>query len=156
MSTFDAAAFEQMTIEQANETKSTPVPEGDFEANIDSVRIKSIAISKGDRAGQEVPILEITWHIRDDDGKLKKELNRDKVTVRQDLWLDVTESGALAFGPNNNVALGRVRQAVGLNKPGKPFTFKMLEGQGPAMIHVSQEHRDDLTYNRVTRVQEVA
>ena len=155
MSTFDPAAFEQMTIDQANETKSTPVPEGDFRAIIDSVRIKTISIKNGERAGQEVPILEVIYDIDDEDGKLKEELNRDKVTVRQDIWLDVNESGALAFGPNTNVQLGKLRDAVGLNKPGKTFAFKMLEGQGPLMIHVTQDSKDDLTFNRVPRVSKI-
>lgn len=151
--TFDPAVFENLVVEGANETKSTPVPEGDYAAIIDAVRVKSIDISKGDRAGQTVPILEVTWHILDEDGKLGELLNRDKVTVRQDIWLDIV-NGGLAFGPNLNLALGRLREALDLNKPNKPFTFKMLEGQGPATITVGQRTQESSgdVFNQVNRV----
>lgn len=154
MSTFDAAAFENTVIEESNETKTTPVPEGDYPSIVDKVRIKTITISKGDRMGQTVPILEVMYHILDEDNKLKELLNRDKVTVRQDLWLQVTEDGRLAFGPNQNVDLGRLREATGLNKPGRPFTFGMLEGCGPVMVSVTQDARADTgdVYNKVPRV----
>jgi len=155
MSTFDPAAFESMTIDQANETKTTPVPEGDYRGIVESVKIDTVAISKGERAGKTVPVLKIIYELEDDTGKLKELLNRDKVTVRQDIWLDVTDSGALAFGPNLNVGLGRVRDACGFNKPGKAFSFKMLEGAGPVIVHVTQEARDADIYNRVPRISKV-
>lgn len=153
MSAFDVAAFENQIVEGANETKTTPVPEGDYNATIDTARVKSIAITRGERAGQEVPVLEVNYHLHDDTGELNKLLNRDKVTVRQDIWLDVNEHGSLAFGPNLNVQLGRLREAVGLNQPGRPFTFKMLEGQGPLVISVSHDTRENGdVYNRVQNV----
>lgn len=153
MSTFDPQAFENMVIEQSNETKSTPVPEGDYKTIIDSVNVKSVKIKSGDREGQEVPVLQVVYQILDEDGTLAKQLNMDKITVRQDVWLDVSESGTLAFGPNQNVRLGKLRDAVGLNQPNKPFSFKMLEGQGPLLIGVGLDIRDDLAYNRVNSVQ---
>ena len=105
-----------------------------------------------ERAGTTVPILEVMWQIMDDSGKLKELLNRDKIVVRQDIWLDVTD-GALSFGPNLNVGLGRLREAVGLNKPGKPFSFKMIEGQGPVRISVTQKVQDSGdVYNNVSKV----
>lgn len=154
MSTFDAALFENMVIEGANETHSTPVPEGDYTAIIDKVQISSIEIKNGDRAGQTVPILNVTYHIMDDDGALAAQLNRDKITVRQMIWLDVTDKGTLAFGPNQNLGLGRVREAAGLNNPNKPFAFKQLEGQGPVRIAVTHRTDDErgLTYDQVSRV----
>lgn len=153
MSAFDVSAFENQIVEGANETKTTPVPENDYHATIDSARVKAIAISKGERAGQEVPVLEVVYHLHDDTGELNKLLNREKVTVRQDIWLDVNEQGGLAFGPNLNVQLGRLREAVGLNQPGRAFTFKMLEGQGPLIITVTHDTRDNGdVYNRVQNV----
>lgn len=142
MSTFDPAVFEQMTIDQANETESTPIPEGDYQGIIDSQAITGITLNRGERAGQVVPILRVTYEL-DVPEEVKKELNRDKVLARQDIWLDVTENGSLSFGPNTNLGLGRLRDAVGLNKPGVPFSFGMLEGQGPVMVHISHRHTDD-------------
>ena len=154
MSTFDPVAFESMVIDEANETTVTPVPEGVYEGLIDSVRVKGIELQRGERAGQTVPILEVTWMLTDEDGKLKKLLNREKVTVRQDLWLDVNDQGGLSFGPNQNVKLGQLRELCGLNKPGKPFSFKMLEGQGPFAVHVQVTVNEEQgkTYDKVTNV----
>lgn len=154
MSTFDPAAFEAMVIEEANETKTTPVPEGDYPGLIQSAKVSMIAIKNGERAGTEVPILNILWDLTDEDGKLKEELNRDKIMVRQDIWLDVNEHGGLAFGPNQNVGLGRLREAVGMNKPGKPFSFQMLEGAGPCLVHVKLQLREDTGdySNRVPKI----
>ena len=147
--TFDAAVFEQMVIDQANETKTTPVPVGDYEAMIDKVRVKSVKLSKGDRAGTEVPILEVTFHI--DDDKVAEQLNRDKVLSRMDIWLDV-EGGALAVGPNKNVRLGRLREAVGMNKPGKSFSFMQLEGAGPVKVQVNHRTVNEDVYDEVVGV----
>lgn len=154
MSTFDVQAFENQIIEEANETKTTPVPEGVYTGLVDSQRIKTISPSKGPNEGKELPVLEVTWVIDDEDGKLAEELNRDKVTVRQDIWLDVSDSGGLAFGPNQNVGLGRLREALGLNKPGKAFSFGMLEGQGPAQVHVGQREQADTgdIFNTVPKI----
>lgn len=151
-STFDPAAFEGLIIDEANETKTTPVPEGDYRGIIESVKVDAIDIQRGERAGQKVPILKVTYELEDDTGKLKELLNREKVTVRQDIWIDLNENGGIAFGPNLNVGLGRLREAVGLNKPGKAFSFKMLEGAGPVIVHVTQETRDADVFNRVPRV----
>lgn len=157
MSTFDVNAFENTVIEESNETKTTPVPEGTFPGLVDSQRIKTIKVKNGPREGQELPILEVTYELTDDDGKLKEVLNRDKVTVRQDIWLDINDSGGLAFGPNQNVALGRLREATGLNAPGRPFSFGMLEGQGPVMIHVTQFANSDTgdIFNRIPKVEKI-
>ena len=156
MSTFDPQAFEEMVFEEANETKFTPIPEGVYEAIVDSVRIKAIDIKKGDRAGTTAPILEVVYEILSDD--LKKELNREKVVVRHDIWLDVNENGSLSFGPNHNVQLGRLREACGLNKPGKPFSFQMLQGQGPLKVTVAVKvnMEADVAYNNVIQVQRAA
>ncbi len=154
-STFDPTAFEEMTIDQSNEVKMTPVPEGDYRGIIQGVKIDSVSISKGDRAGQTVPVLKVTYELEDDTGKLKELLNRDKITVRQDIWLDISDNGSLAFGPNLNVGLGRLRDACNMNKPGKPFSFKMLEGAGPVIVHVIQDTRDEDVYNRVPKVSRV-
>jgi hypothetical protein len=158
MSTFDPAAFEAMVIDEANETKTTPVPDGDYPGLIHKAQVSTITIKSGERAGTEVPILNITWELTDEDGKLAEELNREKVFVRQDIWLDVNEHGGLAFGPNQNVALGRLREAVGMNRKGQSFSFPMLEGAGPCMVHVKTEARQDTgdIINRVPRVSKLA
>lgn len=152
MSTFDPVAFENMTIDQSNETKTTPLPEGDYRGLVSGVKIKTVKLSKGERAGQEQPVLEVVYDLEDPTGgKILEELNRDKIQVRQDIWLDV-DNGTLAFGPNLNVQLGRLRDAVGQNKAGKPWAFKMLEGAGPVMVHVTHRTVNEDVYSQVSKI----
>jgi len=150
-STFDPAAFENQIIDQGNETVMTPVPEGEYRGFIKSVRVKAVTT----QARGDVPVLEVIYQIDDETGELAKEMNRDEVTVRQDVWLDVTENGALAFGPNQNVGLGKLREAVSMNDPSRSFTFKQLEGAGPVLVTVTQnpsKNDASIIYNNVPRV----
>ena len=133
---FDPNTFMDMTVQDANSTVSVPVPAGEYIAFIETVAARQWN-SKDDpsKAGMA---LDVTWNI--DDQNVKQLLERDKVTVKQGIMLDVTEHGGLDMGKGKNVGLGRLREAVGLNNPGQPFGFKMLEGR-PAKIVVS--HRPD-------------
>lgn len=150
MSVFDAVAFENQIIDQSNETKSTPLPEGPYSALCDSVKIKSVQRKDGSSA----PVLEVHHQILDLKPEVKELFgDREKITVRQDIWLDVTENGTLAFGPNTNLGLGRLREATGTNN-GKSFTFKLLEGKGPYKIviaHRTTENGD--VFNDVKRTE---
>lgn len=69
----------------------------------------------------------------------KSRLGRDKLTVRLQLPLDVTPTGTLDFGPNKNVKLGQLREALGQNVPG--WTPAALRGAGPFIGKVT--HRAD-------------
>jgi len=69
----------------------------------------------------------------------KARLGRDKLTVRLQLPLDVTPSGTLDFGPNKNIRLGQLRDALGQNVPG--WTPNLLRGAGPFIGKVT--HRAD-------------
>jgi len=73
--------------------------------------------------------------------------------VRQSLMLDVRADGALEFGKGKNVGLGRVREALGQNSTGRPWSFPMLGGQ---LAKVKVKHRLDTatgrTYVEVTDV----
>jgi hypothetical protein len=145
MSTFDPNTFIDQQVDQSSETKTTPVPEADYPAVVKQV--KGNALPKGQA------ILEVHWLI--DDEQMAKQLNRDELVVRQTIFLDIAENGALEFGTNKNVQLGKVREALGQNKPGQVWAPRMLEGRGPAMIKVT--HRVDpndpsIKYDGVSRV----
>lgn len=152
MSTFDPATFENAVIDQANEVEWRPTPAGEYECLVESVRVKGIKTK--DRG--EVPVLEVLYNVMEPSAQLRKDTgktgNGDKVLIRHDIWLDI-ENGTLAFGLNQNVALGRLRAALGLNKPGKPFTFKAMEGQGPVRVFLDMEERNDKKYNKVLKVE---
>lgn len=69
----------------------------------------------------------------------KHRLGRDKITVRCDITLDVTNTGQLDNGPNKNVLLGQLRDALGQNTPG--WTPNQLKSAGPILGKVT--HRAD-------------
>lgn len=123
-SAFDPNAFFNSTVTEANSTELTPVPEGEYLAIADKVTIVPWSKKDGSDSGLK---LQIIWDIQDEN--VKALLERSKVTVRQDQMLDLTDTGQLALGKGQNVGLGRLRTAVGLNTPGEPFSFTMIQGQ---------------------------
>jgi hypothetical protein len=136
MSQFDPNTFLEMTVTDANSTVQTPVPAGEYLAVAEKVEARPWQSPKDpSKSGMA---LDVTWSI--DDANVKALLERDKVTVRQGIMLDMTESGGLDMGKGKNVGLGRLRAALDLNQPGQPFGFKMIEGR---MARVAVSHRQD-------------
>jgi len=141
-STFDPNVFLSQEIKGANETKYTPIPKGEFKAYVDD-------LGMDEYNGQ--PILIVTWAIMSDE--LKKTLGLEKPTIQDRLFLDY-ENGALSFGPNKNVKLGRIREAVGQNDPKAKWTFNSLRGAGPVAIMVDHKPNKDNPeeiFPRITR-----
>jgi hypothetical protein len=153
MSAFDVSVYENAVIEGSSETKAVPIPEGAYQGIVDKVRIKAIKVD-----GAEKPVLEVIYELTNTSEDLKKLLNRDKILVRQDLWLDLTEQGAVAMGPNQNLGLGRLREACNMNDAKRKFAFKMLEGQGPLKLHVKNKTNADTgdTFSNITKVEKWA
>jgi hypothetical protein len=135
MGTFDPNLFLDQTTTDSNSTVSVPVPAGEWEAVIDGDPEIRQWQGKKDPSKSGLA-LDITWSIQDP--SVLAEVERDKATVRQSLMLDLNDSGGLDTGKGKNVGLGRLREAVGLNVPGKPFSFRMLAGQ---IAKVKVEHR---------------
>lgn len=133
---FDPNSFLDMQVTETNDTKVTPVPVGEFVAVADKVEVKSWQ-KKDDPSVGGLKLL-VQWAI--DDPSVKELLGRDKVTVKQDIMLDITESGGLDMGKGRNVGLGRLREAVDLNKPGQPFSFNMITGR---LAKAKVSHRID-------------
>ena len=143
MSAFDPAIFEETVIEAANQESYVPVPEADYQAYIDSYGFKT---------PKDSVILDINWIVPDDN--LAEQLGMEEVGVRQSIFLDVTDGGALDFGTNKNVRLGRLRAALGLNDAGKPFQFAMLNSQRATIAVTQRPDKNDasIIYNDVAKV----
>lgn len=136
-SVFDPEAFVNMTTTETSATKYTPIPEADYVAFCRKMEMVQVVTKDGPRL-----VCRLTWQIDDPELALKMNRQPESLTCRQDMWLDLSEDGkSLLFGDNHNVQLGRTREACGLNAPGKPFNFRMFEGQGPVLVHV--KHRPD-------------
>lgn len=133
MTTFDPTAFLSATITSANSTEMTPVPVGEYTAIAEKVELSQW--QKKDDPTVTGLKLRVTWAIQDE--ALKAQLSREKVTVPQDIMLDMSDSGQLATDEGKNVALGRLRAAVDLNQAGQPFNFLMLQGR---MAKISVTH----------------
>ena len=139
-STFNVDTFQNTEIEGANSTEFTPVPEGEFVASVSKFAIR--------QAKQSV-ILDLTWGI--DDAGVAAETGIDNPSVRQSIFLDVSDSGGLEGGKGKNVQLGRLREALNQNQNGQPWSFGQLIGQ---VAKVSIKHRmyEDATYAEVKGV----
>lgn len=148
---FDANSFLNMSTTEANDTKLVPVPEGEYTAIATEVKADTWQ-SKADPSKAGLKLL-VTWDI--DSPDLKQELGRDKITVRQDIMLDTTESGGLDMGKGRNIGLGKLREAVGLNVPGQAFAPSMIQGRA-AKVLVKHRVVDDNIYAEVKAVAPMA
>ena len=138
MSMFDPQALENAEISEPMSTKVPLVPDGQYQAVVEKTEIRGITT----KAGDERVILTVTWEVLSEDVRVA--LERDKVTVRQDVWLDLDEDGQLSTQEAKNVDLGRLRAALDQNADGAPWSIKRLIG-GTTTINVSK----DGDYNRV-------
>jgi hypothetical protein len=138
MSSFNPDTFLNTEATESNATSYTPVPEGEFTASIKAIKPRVLNDGRA--------VLDITWIV--DDEQARNDTGMAEPSVRQTLWLDVTESGGLDFGKGKNVGLGRLRDAVGQNASGKPWAPGMLVGQvAKVKVAHSLDKRDGVTIN---------
>lgn len=121
------------------ETKRSLIPAGEYTVTIENLEAKTV----GER---NLPILSVRYKIVNSDNP---EVN-DRA-IFDTVWLDVDDNGNLMRGPDKNLKLGQLLEAVGLN--GKPWSPGMLQGQ-VIMVQVTQSFnkRTEEEENRVTRV----
>lgn len=149
MSVFNPDTFLNQDEVGALSTSFEPIPDGEFEAHVgsgdDAVKARTTNTGRA--------ILDVTWEIENQ--QLKEQLGRDKLTVRQSVFLDLTPQGTLDRGKGKNVQLGRLRDALGQNDPSRPWNPNMLRGAGPAKIRISQREADGNIYNDVKGVSRI-
>ena len=133
---FNPDQFLDMTINDSNSTQTVPVPVGEYTAVAGEVKCRQWQ-SKADPSKSGLT-LDIIWNV--DDSAVKELLGRDKVTVKQGIMLDLTEAGGLDMGKGRNVGLGRLREALDLNRPGEAFSFSRLPGR---VAKIAVSHRID-------------
>ena len=141
---FDAQSFLDAAISGSNSTRVIPVPIGEYQGIIEEIKPRQWTSRDGLTSGIAI---DITWLIEDE--AVRTVLGRDKVTARQGLMLDTTETGALDTGEGKNVSLGRLREAIGKNDPKAPFAFSMLPGSA-AKIKVTHRVVGEDTYAEVS------
>lgn len=146
MSTFNPDLFLQTTVNEANDTKVTPCPVGEYMATIDAVKPRQWQSKDGTSSGIS---LDVTWSI--DDANAKAIVGRDDCLVKQGVMLDLTEQGQLDMGKGKNVGLGRLREATGTNVAGQPFSFTQLLGQSARVIVEHRVSGED-TFSEIKKV----
>lgn len=136
MSTFNPDTFLNTETSEANATEYIPCPEGEFPGAIKSIKPRVLTDGRA--------ILDVNWIV--DAEEAREATGMAEPLVRQTIWLDTTETGGLDFGKGKNVALGKLREALGQNKPGKPWAPGMLVGgTGNLKITHSIDKRDGVT-----------
>lgn len=135
---FNPEAFLNTETSEATSTQYTPIPEGEYNAVIKSVTGRVTDSGKA--------ILDVMWTL-DAEGN-EEAHGRD---VRQSVFLDITEGGALASGKGQNVPLGRLREAVGQNVPGQLWSPNQLPGN-VALVSVKNRQYEDQTFSDVKHV----
>lgn len=130
---FDPQAFLDASITEVNDTKIIPVPMGEYLGVIEKMSPRQWQSKDGTQSGIA---LDLVWIVEDQD--VRDFLGRDTVTVKQGIMLDMLPSGGLDMSKGKNIGLGRLREAVGMNKPGEAFSFQNLPGQ---MAKITVKHR---------------
>jgi hypothetical protein len=147
MGTFDPNTFLDATMTEANSTESIPCPEGEYIAVAnDEPAIRQFSGVKDPT--KTYTSLDIVWTI--EDPQVAEITKRSPTKVRQSLMLDMGQNG-LDMGPGKNIGLGRLREAVGLNVPGKPFSFRQLQGV-QALVKVTNRTDGERVFDEVKSV----
>ena len=146
MSQFDPQAFLDTQTTEVNDTRVIPCPVGEWPATIDNVDMKSGVSQK---SGEAWTKLNVKWKIEGCDAN--RLADRDPIYVTQGVMLDITAAGGLDMGKGKNVQLGRLREALDLNKAGAPFSFRMLIGRN-AKVAVSQREYEGNIFDDVKGV----
>lgn len=105
----------------ALDTALKPIPVGEYTAQIgteqDSVELTNGTVSKEGSAYFGKPWHQLIIKGEITDPGLKSAMQRDKVTFRHSIMLDVVD-GRLAEGAEKNVGLGKLMKAAGCNVAG--------------------------------------
>lgn len=128
MSVFNPDQFMQQEVTGQLDTSIIPVPQGDYPATITKVAARQV---QGKDGGTST-ILDVTWEVADEG--VKKVTKREKSTVRQSVFLDITGQGSIDMSKGANVQLGALRDVLKQNWKDKPWNPNMLMGKTARII----------------------
>lgn len=136
----DPASFLDLQVTGANDTKLVPIPVGEYLGITGEAEVTAWA-SKDDPTKSG---LKVSMMISIEDDTAKAVTGRDKLTVKYDCMLDIMPDGkSLDMGKGKNVGLGRLREALNLNDPSEPFSFRKLSGRPLKVMIGHREYKGD-------------
>jgi len=155
-SVFDPATFLDAQQTEVNEkrpllpTENPEDPNGLYLAVIGEVGTKSGTIGKGDRTGQ--PWVAMTVPLKLQIPPAVQALGLpNELQLTDSAFLDLTPQGGVDNSKGKNRAQRLYREATGLNKPGEPFAWRMLQGR-TVKVKVAHEPYNDTILEKVAMV----
>lgn len=128
---FDLDSLMEATITESNSTSLKPLPADDLPGVIDKVKL-----SQGEKDGKTWVRMDVIYDVTCPAACEATGLEEPKAL--QAVFLDINPNGTLDNAEGKNIGLGRLREATGLNVPGQPFNFSMLEGK-PVVVKIKNE-----------------
>ena len=142
MTDFNPDDLMHTSMDKKSSTAIIPVPLGDWEGTLGKPTFRQAVIKKGERTGEVMTFMDIMISF-EDNPEVVAECKRPKPSIRHSVILTLTEDGkGISEEEGENVDLGRLREACGLNEPGDDFSPAMLEGQ---RVVVATKHVPDDT-----------
>lgn len=147
---FDPQTFMDQTLDEGS-TSQIPCPEGEWEGVI----AKEPTFEEFTSKRNQNTYTKMSVFIEISNPEVTSVTAREPTTVRYQAFLDLTSSGGLDMGQGKNLGLNRLREAVGLNKPG--FRFSDLVGKSliVEVTHRADPDDDSKVYDEVKKVRAV-
>lgn len=115
---FDASSFLSTPLAEASATKRDPLPIGETYGQISKVdMVNGVAGPQAENPGKPWFKLNVVFDLQDPE--YLSRAKRERASITYGLMLDVTDAGTIALGPNVNIRLGKLREATGVNQPGR-------------------------------------
>jgi hypothetical protein len=127
-SVFDPSTFLDATTTEAN-TRRPPVPAGTDLVGIIGEPVPRQTQGVKDPSKTYLFLdIPITFDLNEAPN-IKEITGVDQLTLRHSISLDTTPSGALDNSKGKNGGLRVLREALGMNNPGEPFSIRAIQGR---------------------------
>lgn len=157
--TFDADSFMNETVDAPMATSLQSIPDGEYQAVIGdftSEAFKTVTFQNAKHEEVSRQVLEVPFIIQD--AALSAKMEREQIVHRESFWLDFDANGKLATGPDKNVRLGQLKDALGQNVPG--WAPSHLRNMGPLLIAIKSKagtgKNDGKTFTNITKYAKIS
>lgn len=135
---FNAEQFLSTELTAGFSTEFVPIPDGEW-GPAQCIGVNARANKAKDGSGEEFISLDTNWEIQDDELKRTMGIDR-KLIARYSFLLEFDDNGQLKRGKGENVQLGLLLEAVGMNAG--DFVPMALKGQMVQKVKTKQRFGD--------------